>query len=76
MKQIGNETKGNRIEVEKPATQQPLRSDKACLGGHDAGVSGIEEGVENTSLPITKRGRLRLSDCPTFSGFVGVEKDF
>ena len=40
------------------ATQVGLRRVKAGLGGHDAGVWGVEEGVENTSSPISKRGRL------------------
>ena len=52
------------------ATQVPVRRVKAGLGGHDAGVSGVEEGVSMTSFPIMKRGRLALSDCPTFIGFV------
>ena len=52
------------------ATQVPVRRVKAGLGGHDAGVSRDDEGVKRRSFPISKRGRLALSDCPTFSGFV------
>ena len=53
-----------------------VRCVKAGLGGHDAGVSWVEEGVENTSSLISKRGRLALSECPTFSGFWCKEGDF
>ena len=59
-----------------PATQVCLRTVESGLGGHDACVWGVDEGVENASLPITKRGRLWLSDYPTFSDFVGVVNDF
>ena len=52
------------------ATQVGLRTVEAGLGGHDAGVSGVDEGVSMSSFPISKRGRLALPDCPTFSGFV------
>ena len=52
------------------ATQVGLRTVKSGLGGPDAGVSGDDEGVSMTSFPISKRGRLVMSDCPTFSGFV------
>ena len=69
---------GDDILAEKvttrPATQVGLRTVKSGLGGHDAGVCGVGEWVENASFPMTKRGRLALSDCPTFSDFVGVEK--
>ena len=59
------------------ATQVGLRRVKAGLGGHDDGVSGVDEGVEETSIPISKRGRMALSEYPTFSGFwaVGSETD-
>ena len=59
-----------------PATQVGLRRVKAGLGGHDAGVWGVDEGVEKTSLPISKRGRPARSDYPTFSEFAGVENNF
>ena len=50
-----------------------VRRVKAGLGGHDAGVSGVDDGVENTSFPISKRGRLALPECPAFSGFWCLE---
>ena len=53
-----------------------VRRVKAGLGGHDAGVSGVDDGVENTSFPISKQGRLALSECPTFNGFKGIKGDF
>ena len=34
-----------------PATQVGLRPVKAGLGGHEAGVFGVDDGVDNTSLP-------------------------
>ena len=36
---------------------------------------GVDEGVENTSLPLLKRGRTVLSDCATFSGFTGIDNE-
>ena len=39
-----------------PATQVCPRAVKAGLGGHDAGASGVDEGVETASLPLSKRG--------------------
>ena len=54
------------------ATQVGLRGVKSGLGGHDAGVSGGDAGVKNTSIPITKRGRMAMSNHPTFSDFVVV----
>ena len=59
------------------ATQVGLRRVKSGLGGHDDGVSGVDEGVENASIPITKRGRMAMSNHPTFSDFVvvGSEND-
>ena len=34
---------------------------------------GVDEGVENASLPLWKRGRTAWSDPTTFSDFVGVD---
>ena len=59
MKGIGNETKGNQIEVEKPATQPPLRSVKACLGGQDDGASECQKLVDlglKTGLFVSSTG--------------------
>ena len=58
------------------ATKVWLRPVKAGLGGHDAGVSGVDDGVENTSIPLRKRGRTVLSDCATFNDISGVNKEF
>ena len=49
---------------------------KSGLGGHDAGVSRVDEGVENISLPLRKRGRMVLSDCATFNDIGGADKEF
>ena len=37
------------------------------------GVFGVDEGVENASLPLRKRRRVAMSECATFSDFNGVE---
>ena len=60
----------------RPATQVGLRPVKLGLGGHDAGVWGVDEGVEHPSLPLGKRDRPVRSECPTFSEFAGVNNDF
>ena len=57
------------------ATQVCLRRVKAGLGGHDDGVSGDDEGVENASTPLWKRGRMAMSDHPTFSDFRRFENE-
>ena len=46
------------------------------LGGQDDGVLGVDEGVEKTSLPLPKWGRMTMSECPPFSGFIRVETDY
>ena len=58
-----------------PATQVGLRPVEAGLGGHDAGVWGVDEGVKNASSPIPKRGRYALSDCVTLQWVERVEKE-
>ena len=45
-----------------PATQVSLGTVKAGLGGHEAGVFGVDEGVENTLIPIRKLWRTALSE--------------
>ena len=57
------------------ATQVLRRPVKAGLGGHDDGVWGVDEGVENTPLPLRKRGRLALSVCAIFSEFPGIDHE-
>ena len=57
------------------ATQVWLRRVKAGLGGHDDGVSGDDEGVEDTSIPISQQGRMAMSGHPTFSDFKRVERE-
>ena len=59
-----------------PATQVCLGTVKAGLGGHEAGVWGVDEGVENTSLPLRKRVRMAKSDYATFSDFLSDENDY
>ena len=75
MVSIFNFQNGKEVN-DRAAAQVSVRRVKAGLGGHDDGVSGVEEGVENTSFPISKQGRLALSECPTFNGFKGIKGDF
>ena len=42
----------NKNVMTWPATQVGLRGVKAGLGGHEAGVFGVDDGVENISLPL------------------------
>ena len=71
MKRIGNETKGNHIEDEKPSTQVGPRSDKACLGGQDDGASecrklidqGCETGLLASSARLGFRGLFVSTEC-------------
>ena len=51
-----------------------LRGVKSGLGGHDAGASEVDEGVENASLQLSEWRRLALSESPTFSGFTDIFK--
>ena len=66
------EAKPKRNATTSPATQVGLRSVKAGLRGHDDGVSGVDEGVKNWSIWFWKLVRTVLSDCATFSRFMGV----
>ena len=67
----------HRVEIDMTwsATQVWLRPVESGLGGHEEGVIGVDGGVKNSSLPLRKRGRMSGSECPTFSGFTGVEND-
>ena len=56
-----------------PATQVGLRPFESGLGGHEKGVWGVDEGVENASHPLWERVRTALSGRTTFSDFVGVD---
>ena len=71
MRGVEGEQAGN--DTTRSATQVCLRRVESCLGGHEAGVFGDDEGVGNTSLPIRKRRRTDGSEHATFSGFIGIE---
>ena len=58
-----------------PATQVCRRRVESGLGGHKAGASGVDEGIEKASLPMWKRGRTERFVCATFSDFVGVANE-
>ena len=71
----GNDDIYDEIYTTWSATQVCLRTVESCLGGHEEGVSEVDDGVENTSTPIRKRGRTGLSEDTTCSGFLGVGND-
>ena len=54
----------SRSETRQGGSGRPRRR---CLGD--------DQGVENASLPLSKRGRPARSDLPTFSGFAGIYND-
>ena len=66
---------GSESASKRPAIEVCLRPFETGLGGHDEGVFWVDAGVENASLPLWKRVRMSWSECATFSGFTGVEKD-
>ena len=64
-----------KMDTTLPATQVGPRPVKSGLGGHEAGLFGVDEGITNSSPPIMKRGRMVMSKCPTFGDFFGVWND-
>ena len=58
------------------ATQLGPRPVESGLGGHDDGVWGVDDGVENSSFQLRKRGRTAVSVCATFSDFTRVGSHF
>ena len=71
----GVECGTGRIRHDTVATQVGPRGHEAGLGGHNDSASGVDEGVEKASLPLSKRGRFALSESATFSGFVPARKE-
>ena len=67
---VEGERAGN--DTTRSATQVCRRHLESCLGGHEEGVLGVDEGVKNASPSILQWGRTALSDCATFSVFWGV----
>ena len=65
----------NKNDTTWSATQVGPRTVKGGLGGHDDGVCGVDEGVEDASLPLRKRGGMVRSDRPDFSGFTGASNE-
>ena len=63
------------LDTTRSAPQVGPRPSESGLGGHEAGVSGVDEGVEKSSLPTLKGGRMALFVCTTFSDFLGVGND-
>ena len=68
--------KGIKSGHELPATQVWLRTVESGLEGHEKGVWGVDDGVENASIPLLKRVRTAMSDRATFSNFTGAESEF
>ena len=54
------------------ATHVGLRPVESGLEGHEEGVIGVDDGVENASLPLRKWGRMTMSECAAFSSFPGA----
>ena len=52
-----------------------LRPVESGLGGHEEGVFGVDDMVENTSLSLLKLGRTAWPKRATFSDFGRFEKD-
>ena len=69
----GRTTRKAKSDTTWLATQVGPRTVKAGLGGHEAGVFGVDEGTTNPSTPLLKRERMALSVCAAFSDFIGVE---
>ena len=67
----GRTTRKAKNDATWSATRVGLRPLESGLGGHDAGVFWVDEGVETTSLPLQKRGRTAVSECAAFSDFGG-----
>ena len=57
------------------ATHVGLRPVESGLEGHEEGVIGVDDGVENASLLLWKRGRTVQSDHAAFSDFTGVDDE-
>ena len=63
----------NKKDTTWSAPQVCPRPVESGLGGHEEGVLAVDDGVEDASLPLRKRGRTTKSVCATFSDFIGVE---
>ena len=73
---MGSVGVSSKNDTTGPATQVGPRTFESGLGGHEAGVFGDDEGVEKTSIPLRKQARMTLSECVTFSDFVGIGNDY
>ena len=62
-----------KIDTTWPATQVGPRPVKSGQRGHDAGVSGVDDGVKNSSILLWKRGRTAQSVHASFSDFRVVD---
>ena len=72
----GRTTRKAKSDTTWLATQVGPRTVKAGLGGHEAGVFGVDEGVDDASIPLRKRGRMGMFVCMTFSDFWSDENDY
>ena len=55
------------------ATQVGRRTVESGLGGHDDGVSRVDDGAENASILFRKPGRSAASELGTFSRFNTIQ---
>ena len=72
----GTNVRKRKKNTTRPATQVCLGTVESGLGGHEAGVLGVDEGVENTSIPLLKWMRMGMFVCMTFSDFWSDENDY
>ena len=72
----GRTTRKAKNGTTRPATQVCRRPLEAGLGGHDDGVFGDDEGVENASIRLRKWWRVAKFVCVTFSDFLSDENDY
>ena len=64
-----------KTDTTRSATEVGPRPVEAGLGGHDAGVSWVDDGVGNASFPLLKRAWTAVSECVTFSDFRDVDNE-
>ena len=73
---VKGRTSGRAKKHDMAGDPSLLRTVESGLGGHEAGVLGVDEGVENTSIPLLKWMRMGMFVCMTFSDFWSDENDY
>ena len=72
----GTNVRKSKKNTTRPATQVCLGTVESGLGGHEAGVLGDDEGVENTSIPLLKWMRMGMFVCVISSDFWSDENGY